>query len=195
MKIKIKDIPAEGREVEFQTSCDSLNERVNAGAAHRGKKSACSPEYLFRQAPTAELRLDVHGRSVSVRGNATARYEVACSRCAEPIERDLSAEVDIILKPRDLSGKTIDEFEDLGFGFHDGQEVDCADIVEEHLILQLPYTVSCSAESVEQCERAQAALKYYSSEESGPENEESGGDERFAIFKTLKVTGNGTTKH
>ncbi len=196
MKIKIKDIPAEGRDLEFNSSCESLNERVNAGSRIRESKTARSPEYLFHADPSARLRLELHGRSVSVRGHASAKFEVACSRCAEPIERELEADIDLILKPRAMSGKTIDEFEDLGFGFHDGQEVDCTDIVEEYLILQLPYTVSCAAESIAQCEKAQSAAKYYSSEGSDAATElEGGGDERFAIFKTLKVNGKSTTKH
>ena len=37
-----------------------------------------------------------------------------------------------------------DREEDIGLGFYDGQEVDCKEIVEEHLMLSIPYKVCCS---------------------------------------------------
>ncbi len=187
MKIRITEIPTEGREIEFSASLESLNKRVNAGHDPTTPASASSPEYIFHGENTASLRLDLHGSSVAVAGNARAQFSAACSRCAEPLERIVEADIDIMLKPKDINNKkkNEDEFEDLGFGFYDGKEVDCADIVEEYLILQLPYAVTCEAASVEECAQAQAALKYYQPED------DSEGDERLAIFKTLKVNDNG----
>lgn len=186
MKIKITDIPSQGRELVFAPSLESLNARANAGHNPNAPSSASVPEYRFGGTPSATLALHLHGSNVSVSGTAHAQFTAACSRCAEPLEQNIEVDIEVILKPKsETPRRNEDEFEDLGFGYYDGREVDCGDIVEEFLLLQLPYTVTCEAESVSDCEQAQAALKYYEEDDTPAE------DERFAILRGLKINGNG----
>jgi uncharacterized metal-binding protein YceD (DUF177 family) len=188
MKVKISDVPPEGLDIEFPLSVSSLNDRVNAGHKAGAPAASSYPVYLFVEAPNVVLHIDLQGSSVTLNGRTSGSFRAACSRCAEDIDKTLVTNISIILQPRSPSAKrSADEVEDLGFGFYDGKEIDCSDIVEEQLILALPYTVACEAPSAEACPLAQASLEYLRREDKNTE-----GDERLALLRTLKVNGSGT---
>lgn len=186
MIIKVSDIPPEGRNFDFELDTAMLNERVNAvRKPAKVRRALLPPEYLFSSPPHVKLRLQMAGSSVQIHGTADGVFRASCSRCAEELESPIHADVDIVLKPRLSEDSGTDEFEDVGFGYYDGKVVDCGEIVQEFLILSLPYTVTCDVQNAEQCARAQQNLAAASSSETASQ-----GDERFAILRSLKVNGN-----
>lgn len=143
MKIRIADIPPEGRELDFELDTRVLNERVGAVRA-RDTDSIPPPSYIFHSPTTASLTLTLEGATVTVKGEASGSFTTVCARCAEDTTKDVQVGVDIVLKPRPQRGPIEAEDEDISFGYYDEQEVDCSDVVEEFLVLALPFTVSCS---------------------------------------------------
>ncbi|MCB0323695.1 MAG: DUF177 domain-containing protein [Bdellovibrionales bacterium] len=183
MIIRITDIPPEGRTFEFELEPGPMNDRVNAGRQASASKTTAAPEYLFLDQPKAKVLLTVQGSSVHFQGTATARFRTPCSRCAEDLDLPLDVTVNLVLKPR-VGGARPDDVEDLGYGYYEDQEVDCGAIIEEHLILALPYVATCDAPTVEQCSRAQQALGSLQRTD-----EAKSGDERFAILRNLRLDG------
>src|SRR5690606_22562673 len=88
MKIRITDIPPEGRTLSFELDAASINARANP--ERKASRESKVPEYVFVTAPRAELQLQLQGSAVSVIGKAGARFRTSCSRCAEDLENDLS---------------------------------------------------------------------------------------------------------
>lgn len=185
MKIRTTDIPAEGRELSFEVDTLSLNERVAASCLH-DPESIQPPTYVFLAPTRANLSLHLEGATVVVSGHAESRFVTQCSRCAEDTTKELSLPVDIVLKPRTARGPLGAHDEDLHFGFYDGQEVDCSDIVEEFLILALPFSVSCSDECRGLCPKCGVNLNVESCQCKPDKPEDSG----LGILRGLKISQN-----
>jgi uncharacterized metal-binding protein YceD (DUF177 family) len=182
MIITVTDIPVEGKEVEFGLDVVSLNQRINTIADVAEKGVVPPPEYRFADPPKVELKIELQGSTVMIKGRASGTFFAACSRCAEDLETSLSTSIYVALKPRRGDMGSIEEAEDVNFGYYIGNEINCADLVEEQLIIQLPQTVTCSAKSIEECPLAGARIK------ACLQNEIEGGtDERMALFRSLKV--------
>ncbi len=143
MKINIHDIPPEGREVIFELDDFRLNGRVHSFRDTARENSVSPPEYIFKGPNPVRIRLSLEGVTVFIEGSAAGRYISQCSRCAEEAEMSLVVPLKMILKPKSDRGPEGALDEDMHFGFYSGTEIDCSEIVEEFMILALPYTVFC----------------------------------------------------
>ena len=171
MKIQVRDIGIEGKEVNFSLELNNLNKRTNEVRKETKGKALPPPEYIFTKTPKVELNLKLENTTVVLSGKTSTAFKTPCSRCAEEIETELSSKIQMILKPYSER----DREEDIGLGFYDGQEVDCKEIVEEHLMLSIPYKVCCS--ELETCNSE--SLKY----EDNKEEKQT----PFEILKSLKI--------
>ncbi len=182
MIININDIPTSGKDFNFEIDLTSLNQRINGVNSLVEEGNLPLPEYRFKKPPQASLHIYVQGTSVFINGRASGVFLAPCSRCLEHIETSLSTKIQITLKPRPKYLNNQEQDEDVGFGYYIGDEINCADLVEEQLILNLPQTITCSFPSVTQCPKASARIK-----ELCKNSKDKEGDERMAIFRTLKV--------
>lgn len=143
MKIRITDIPPEGLNIDCELDRGALNERL--AQAEQTSNSKRSPTYRFGPKPNAHLKLELEGSTVNVSGELDAEFVTGCSRCAEDVNQDISRPIKIVLKPRPSEGRNGEQDEDLSIAFHNGVDVDTNALVEDFLILALPYSVLCSA--------------------------------------------------
>ena len=183
MRIKIVDIPPEGRNLDFALPVEPLNARLDSCRLGSSESSLPAPAYTFVSCPEARLFLNLEGSTVIVTGNALGSYKTNCSRCVEETTKQVSLPIKVVLKPHAARAQVGEEDEDLNLGFYDGQEVDCAEFVEEFLLLGLPYTVLCSNECRGLCPICGANLNYRHCS-CAPADD---GDERFAMLRKLKI--------
>ncbi len=182
MIIRITDIPPEGRELEFTLDCQALNART--ALAHETRLEA--PEYKFIDAPRAQLALSLEGTTVQVKGQASSTYQTPCARCIEPTEKALETPIDLIIKPASERSRAGEEVEDLQLSFYDGKEINLAPIIEEALILSLPYTVICKTDCRGLCPKCGTNLNLGICD-CKEEAEEKPVDPRWAKLKELKL--------
>ena len=185
MRIRVKDIPSEGRTLEFELDSDLLNERTEAARISVVKDTLRPPVYRFLPPISANLSLNAEGSTVFVQGYAEGRFQTPCSRCAEETVRELRVPLRMVLKPRQSRGPEEARDEDLNFGFYDEQEVDCVPIVEEFLILELPFSVCCEEACQGLCPSCGANLNR---DRCSCSVEPESGDERFSVLRGLKLT-------
>ena len=132
MIVKLKDIPADGKNIEYDLDIESLNSRVN------------SSNYTFDNAPKANLNLILNSNTVVVKGDIIGEYCTACSRCNNKVTKDFKVPFKIILKPKDLDADSkSEELEDVNFGYYLEDKVNCSEIAEEYLMLSLPMVTQC----------------------------------------------------
>lgn len=153
MKIHLSRITEEGVRRSFRLSAASLS-RLNGevGALDEPVTGVID----------ADLGLKMIETTIQITGTVSAELELPCTRCLAPVpyrhEEAVSAvqspveelrrlELDLQLAPTDLD---IDFFE--------GDEVDLADIVEEHVLLMLPQTIYCHEECLGLCPQCGANL-------------------------------------
>lgn len=189
MIIHIADIPQDGLLVNFLLDKDSLYERINAIRAIDYGKVVLPPEYKFVSPPSVELKLQLRGSTVMMDGKITGTFICPCSRCAEDIESSMSINIHMALKPSTDSADNNDE--DIGFGYYTEKQVNCENIAQEYLILNIPHTVTCSAASVNECPRASEHIKSIMKKQT---DDSTVLDDRFSMLRKLKVDKNGDIK-
>ena len=174
MIVKVVDIPPEGLEIEFPLDESVINQRISASE---------SPDYRFLPNAHVKVRLNAEGSTVTVQGKGVCRYVTSCSRCAEETEKDLDVNVHMILKPRPERGPVEAQDEDLHFGFYDEKEINTGSIVEEFIVLSIPYTVLCQPDCLGLCPSCGKNLN------TGPCTcpPKEAGDERMAVLRGLKL--------
>ena len=128
MIVKLKDVPAVGKNVEYDLDIENLNSRVN------------SSNYTFDKAPFAKLNITLNGSTVVVKGDITGEFSSACSRCNNKVNKEIAVPFKIILKPKSVDSE---ELEDVNFGYYQEDKVDCSEIAEEYLMLSLPMAIQC----------------------------------------------------
>ena len=137
MKIRVADLPVGGEEVEFQLELTGLNKRTQAPIESAQENAMLPPSYEFVEAPEVKLHVELEGLTVFVEGSAYGKFRTECARCSEMTLKDITVPVKMVLKPFRPDEKKEEQVEDLGFGFYDGQVIDCAEIAEEFLMLSL----------------------------------------------------------
>jgi uncharacterized protein len=142
MILKLDEIPPEGRNVSFELDKATFNERLSL------TKSLVDTSTQLLVAPTANILAEISNITVVLKGKAKLSAESICSRCSETAEINLETKVSMVLKPKRSKE---DEVEDLDLGFYEGKEIDLAPIVEENLILNLPYKVLCKPDCLGLC--------------------------------------------
>ena len=179
MKIRIRDIPPEGRTLQWPLDLESLRARLGGAPASQEQ----SPEFTFAQAPAAETRLDLEGSTVIIEGSVRGEFSTNCVRCLEPTHAEVHSPIKIILKPHSERSRPDEEVEDVQLGFYDGKEVDCGPIAEESLVLALPLNVVCSESCRGLCPTCGTNLNTGSCQ-CAPEPV---GDDRFSVLRGLKI--------
>lgn len=139
--INIDEIPPEGKELSFELDSDAFNERLSLSSGLVGQPT------VVKAPPKTELKLEVRGVTVLLNGRAHLLAEGVCSRCSEAAEIRLNPSVTMVLKPK----KSDDEVEDLNLGFYQGKEINLAPIIEEQLILGLPFKILCNEDCLGLC--------------------------------------------
>ena len=184
VRIRIEDIPAEGKSLDFELACEPLNARVALDRAGPEESSVPPPAYIFSSPPEVEMHLSLEGSTVAITGQVSGTFVSACARCTEDAKTEVDLALDIFLKPlsnRDVPGA--DE-EDLHFGVYDGEEVNCTSIAEEYLVLSLPFVVVCSENCKGLCPQCGKNLNHGA---CGCKQEEVG-DPRLSLLRGLKIT-------
>ncbi|MFN8389789.1 MAG: DUF177 domain-containing protein [Bdellovibrionota bacterium] len=180
MRIRIADIPPEGRELDFELRKESVNARVGSSREPSADATAQGPTYTFLSNPHVHVRLMLEGSTVVISGNVKGEYVTQCARCAEDAKRGVSTPLDLVLKPQ--SGRSEDA-EDLHFGTYSGEEIECSDFAEEFLVLSLPFTVLCDDKCKGLCPQCGKNLNMGACD-CKPEPT---GDPRLSVLRELKI--------
>ena len=183
MKIRVIDLPVGGEDFEFKLNLSAVNQRAYAPTPLTQDSSILPPLYEFIEEPNGKLHLELEGLTVFIEGFVSGRYKTECARCGENTLKALTVPVKLILKPFRSDEKKGEQVEDLGFGFYDGQFVDCAEIAEEFLMLALPFNDLCSEDCHGLCPKCGVNLNI--SKCNCSTNKEP--DPRFAILQKIKV--------
>ncbi|MBP9837680.1 MAG: DUF177 domain-containing protein [Proteobacteria bacterium] len=183
MKIRIADIPLEGKEIDFELDKDIINQRVRLVAEEAGPKTAKPFDYLFNENPKVKLRLEMDGSTVVVSGRLESGFSTQCCRCLEDAKTEINIPIEIILKP--ISGRipAKEQEDDIKFGTYNGEEVECNNFCEDYLFLALPFTVYCSTTCKGLCPLCGTNLNAATCECKKEET----GDPRMSIFRQLKI--------
>lgn len=102
----------------------------------------------------AELVEEHHGKNkiikdIRLRGRMSARLELQCARCLEPVPQELSRDFELLYRPlgtdagRDELSVTDAEAE---IGYYQGGGVLLEDVLREQVLLALPLKITCRAE-------------------------------------------------
>jgi uncharacterized protein len=173
MRVRIQDIPEEGRRV------DEVLDRAWLDGALDGAGRAVEP------GASVSLLVERVGAKVLVRGTVKAAAKFECARCLGGIQRDLSFDLTHVLEPRpepDRLGEDLElTEEDLDVSFFDGPEVDLEEVLREHLLLALPMRALCRDDCAGLCGRCGANLNQGVCE-CPPEV-----DPRWAALQQLKI--------
>ncbi len=194
MKIRTTDIPAGGRDLNFDYDLAALNARLAEEHRQDAPHKVSAPEYRFIGTPRADLHISLEGSTVQLEGRARASFVTVCSRCAEETKQEIDVPVQLLLKPGahpaasaksdHLSREELEASdEDVNFGFYFNQEIDCDASTQDFLILSLPYTALCSEGCKGLCPRCGRNLNL----ESCLCRSDEPRDERFSVLKNLKL--------
>ncbi len=184
MKVRLMDIPNtgesfEGRDFNFELDVESINTRVNLTRENVDSQSVPPPPYVFASPIDCAVNLSREGSTVFFKGECKAKYSTPCSRCSEDLERPLLFSMEQVLKPEGRDSRR-EKVDDVSFGYYEDKEIDCASILEERLMLEVPYVVHCEPEDPGDCLNSDVVKKYMDKGEKEV-------DERFAVLKNLKL--------
>jgi len=171
MIIKLEDIPPEGRTVEFDLEPGTIAERLSADTNHKGA------ELKPIANPSAKFSLTASGKTVVVQGKAKGSFEGSCARCTERAIASLDIPVQMILKP-------LKDIEDVQLSSYDGREINLGPILEEQLLLSLPFVLYCSPNCKGLCPKCGTNLNNSSCDCKDEENSEN----KFQLLKGLKLS-------
>ena len=89
-----------------------------------------------------DLMLERVPEGIVVRGNLTATWSSACSRCLEPVGGEISVHVDELFETHPLEGETYQL---------DDDAIDLEPMVRDALLLELPLAPLCNADCAGLC--------------------------------------------
>jgi uncharacterized protein len=135
------------RELEFRPL--DFQEEIRPGAIDLG------PD-IEQKAPLetsghADLVEEHHGKhqiikDIRLKGGLSTRLQVACARCLEPVEHDLSRKFDLLYRPQGSDAgheelSVTDAEAEIGYYKGDGLELD--DVLREQVLLAVPLKSLC----------------------------------------------------
>ncbi|HMO17157.1 MAG TPA: DUF177 domain-containing protein [Oligoflexia bacterium] len=148
-KVRVPDIPQEGLELVFELDARSLSDRVNAPFEEMSEQSVAAPHYRFLNDLPVQITLYSDGRSVEMRGKVKGTFNTICARCAGDASGSIDVPVFMILKPIDENGTR--DGDDANYGYYTGDTLDCSVVIEELVVLALPYNVNCNESCLGLC--------------------------------------------
>jgi uncharacterized protein len=136
LKYKVTDIPPQGLDLDLDIPPEKAASHLSSQA----------PDGLKLAGPlTGQLQVMPTGRKVIVRGSIMAPLLVECARCLEHFEYTADEEIFVVFTSL---AETDDEeelrAEELNQEIFSGEEIELWPIIEEHLVLGLPFKMLCS---------------------------------------------------
>lgn len=138
MRIKLEDIPKEGKELVFLWGQESIEPFL----APKDPYGITIPDPLMVQVYLFKKASQIH-----VTGTIRGSLVMICHRCLEPFSfaLDISVETFLQKRPSYLKEDEVElSEEDLLLEFFDGDEIDVDLLVAEEIFLSLPQVVLCS---------------------------------------------------
>jgi uncharacterized protein len=176
LKVRLEDIPPEGREETFIREEDWLDERLS------GEKTRV---FRFRGPITVRLHLLRSGDMVVVRSRIEVPMDWTCARCLDPYSQDLMSQITTTFKPRPSTPwpeemeLTRDEVET---EYYDGDELNVTGLVQDQILLSFPAKSLCSNDCRGLCPRCGINLN-----RGACDCQEKTADPRFAALKTYQA--------
>lgn len=136
MILHVREIPAEGLERSF--SMEAAQFQFTKGAAVPGEPELAS-------AVTVRLKAQRLRRNVLLSGQVGCQISLQCSRCLKRYTLPLDFHLKRLFCPypaREEGEKELN-LEDMEVSFYKGEEIDAGPVVEEELILFLPFRPLC----------------------------------------------------
>jgi uncharacterized protein len=105
----------------------------------------------LKAAGRAELVEEHHGKhqiikDIRLRGSLSAKLELQCARCLEPVKQNVDREFELLYRPlgvdagRDEMSVTDAEAE---IGYYQGEGILLEDVLREQVVLALPLKITC----------------------------------------------------
>lgn len=138
MRIKLEDIPKEGKQLVFLWGQESIQSFL----APKDPHGIAIPDPL-----SVEIYLFRKASQVHVTGSIRGKLNMVCHRCLESFSFPLEISVETFLqrKPTYLKEDEVElSEEDLLWEFFDGDEIDVDLLVAEEIFLSLPQVLLCS---------------------------------------------------
>ena len=139
MRLKIRDIPAEGVAVDLPLG------RALIGEALAGL--GASPGDLERASAHAVLTASKEGETVFVRGGLKGAAQVPCARCLAEVRLPLETPLRMVFTPAEDEPAEADEDDplaDVEQATYTGGEIDLEPVVREALLLAVPMAPLCT---------------------------------------------------
>lgn len=179
MKIEIKRIPEQGHALSFE---------VEAGTLPVLKEMMDAGEFFFSGPITIQVHVAPEPDLIKVKGALSCNVQLACSRCLAMYEMKLSRRFTVRFShiiPSDLTADGESDIElsaeQMDLMFFDGETIDLGDVIQEQVVLALPFKPLCREACKGLCPGCGADLN------SGPCGcEGDSADTPFAILKNKK---------
>lgn len=183
MLVKIRDIPAEGVEVDLPLGAALIEEAV----APLGG----SPADAARSSARARLTLSKEGETIFLRGKVGGHAFVPCSRCLTEVRAPIDVPLKMVFTPaldddeeaEDEDGD--DPLADVEHSTYAGTELDLEPLAREAMLLALPMAPLCSPGCKGLCPRCGIDWNKATCECKSPDAPEI--DPRLAPLKGLKL--------
>lgn len=135
MKIRIKDIPAEGQERDLELSPSWFESTLNG------------VEGSWDQARGhVHLRLSRKGADVLVRGDFAADLKVPCARCLESATVEIRSQFASDFVPAGSPASAAKEEGSPDIETYTGDEIELSDLLREQVVLGIPMSALCRPE-------------------------------------------------
>ena len=170
MKISVRDIGESAEEVQLEQPGEMIDTSLANG-----------PREDFRCDRPVRVSLSHYraGEDLFFEGTIRTGVAASCARCLEDYRFEVDEPFHFLLAPR---GENLGDEEDLGVGSYEGDEVDLAPLVRDRVLLSLPTTPLCDEGCNGLCATCGANLNHGTCA-----CKQDQGDERMAIFRTLRV--------
>jgi uncharacterized protein len=176
VKLRIEDISAEVKTLDFVEPPTEVNRLLEQGSIH---------EWHVDEPFSVRLSHYRSGMELFFSGSVRAAVTATCARCAEDFSVAAGRDFRFVVAPKsmgDLNGKDLTA-EDLEFSLYDGEEVDVSPLVREQLLLALPTRPLCQEGCRGLCSQCGANLNLKSCSCS-PRM----ADPRFEALRSLKLS-------
>ncbi len=143
MFLDIKELELHPMEFSEKFAPDAIglgNEIKQSGPLQASGRAELVEEHQGKHQVIQDIRL---------RGKLTARLEMNCARCLEPVRRDVARDFELLYRPlgadagRDELSVTDAEAE---IGYYEGEGILLEDVLREQVLLALPLKVVCREE-------------------------------------------------
>lgn len=184
MKVPLREIPC-------HRSIALSNERVRGAVSGLPIRAALERPDDDPDAGQAHCELDfyIEGDNVFARGSIKGWVEVACGRCVETVRVSIDEQLTVTYLPREQvpedpkDGEEVEITEDdLDLYPYDGDELDLTSLLDEQIVMAVPFAPLCADDCKGLCSSCGANLN------TDPcDCDRHVGDPRLAALKDLKV--------